>query len=577
VEPSDPSATAPPQVEEGKTPAVGGAGPSALGSVLDSVLDRDGPDAFEQAMSTLTASQRQAVDSTATALCVIAGAGSGKTRVLTLRAAKRIREGSADADHTAICTFTRKAARELRQRLDHYGVLVSTPSGAGGPPGPGVRAGTLHQLALTLLRRHAQDTGQAPPTVAEHRFRMVTAIVGEPAAASAIDSEIAWAKANSLTPATYGEQAELVGRTCAVPRDRVAAGFEAYEEALRKRRMLDLDDVLIRSANLIHDDVGFAERTHWRYRHLSVDEFQDVNPAQFRLITALTGARVDLCAVGDPNQAIYGWNGADHRLLHRLPELVPGMEVLRLGENHRSTSQVVAAAGAALGPSLTAPPRAAGGDGPMPVVTAYDDEVAEAEGVAALLLDRSASGMRWSDQAVLARTHDQLAVVRQALTRAGIPHRVAPGAEAPPAGGSRPGASATARPQPGSNPISSDRGRQHDDAVDLATFHRAKGLEWTSVSVVGIEDGYVPIIYAESSAAREEERRLLYVALTRASRELHCSWARSRTMGAGRTVERQPSPWLAAVARVSRTGIHRVAPRDAAQRFAAMRADLGTR
>jgi DNA helicase-2/ATP-dependent DNA helicase PcrA len=97
------------------------------------------------------------------------------------------------------------------------------------------------------------------------------------------------------------------------------------------------------------------------------------------------------------------------------------------------------------------------------------------------------------------------------------------------------------------------------------------------VSVVGVEDGYVPIIYAESSAAREEERRLLYVALTRASRELHCSWAKSRTMGAGRTVERQPSPWLAAVARVSRTGTQRVAPRDAAQRFAAMRADLGTR
>jgi superfamily I DNA/RNA helicase len=204
----------------------------------------------------------------------------------------------------------------------------------------------------------------------------------------------------------------------------------------------------------------------------------------------------------------------------------------------------------------------------MPVVTAYDNEVAEAEGVAALLLDRSASGMRWSDQAVLARTHDQLAVVRQALTRAGIPHRVAPGAEAPPAGASWPGASATAGPQPGSDPMSSDRGRQPDDAVDLATFHRAKGLEWTSVSVVGVEDGYVPIIYAESSAAREEERRLLYVALTRASRELHCSWAKSRTMGAGRTVERQPSPWLAAVARVSRTGTQRVAPRDAAQRFA---------
>jgi superfamily I DNA/RNA helicase len=195
----------------------------------------------------------------------------------------------------------------------------------------------------------------------------------------------------------------------------------------------------------------------------------------------------------------------------------------------------------------------------MPVVTGYDDDNAEAEGVVALLLDQSASGMRWSDQAVLARTHDQLAVVRRALSRAGIPHRVAPGPEAPPGGAVQPGASAS------------------DEAVDLATFHRAKGLEWTSVSVVGIEDGYVPIIYAESIAALEEERRLLYVALTRASRDLHCSWVRARTMGGGRTMERRPSPWLAAVARVSRTGSHRTAPRDAAQRFAAMRADLGTR
>jgi DNA helicase-2/ATP-dependent DNA helicase PcrA len=526
-------------------------------------------------MDTLTSSQRRAVDSTATALCVIAGAGSGKTRVLTLRAAKRIRDGSADADHTTICTFTRKAARELRRRLDHYGVVVSTPAVAGEAPGPGVRAGTLHQLALTLLKRHAQDTGQPPPAVAEHRFRMVTAIVGEPVVASAIDTEIAWAKANSLTPATYGERAEVTGRTCAVSLDRVKAGFEAYEEALRKRRMLDLDDVLVRAADLIHDDDGFAERAHWRYRHLSVDEFQDINPAQFRLITALAGERVDLFAVGDPNQAIYGWNGADHRLLHRLPELVPGMEVVRLGENHRSTSQVVAAASAALGPSLTSPPRAAGGEGPMPVVTAYDDDVAEAEGVVAHMLDQSASGMRWSDQAVLARTHDQLAVVRRALTGAGIPHRVAPGPEAPPGGAVRPPGGAV-RPPGGAGPLPADRGLQHDDAVDLSTFHRAKGLEWTSVSVVGIEDGYVPIIYAESSAAREEERRLLYVALTRASRDLHCSWARSRTMGAGRTMERRPSPWLAAVARVSRTGTHRAAPRDAAQRFAAMRADLGT-
>ncbi|HEX7459782.1 MAG TPA: UvrD-helicase domain-containing protein, partial [Acidimicrobiales bacterium] len=120
-------------------------------------------------MAALTESQRSAVESTSSALCIVAGAGSGKTRVLTLRVARRIRDGSADADHTAVCTFTRKAAGELRQRLRLYGVPVSTPAAPGSAPGPGVRAGTLHQMALTLLRRHAFDNGEPPPAVAEHR------------------------------------------------------------------------------------------------------------------------------------------------------------------------------------------------------------------------------------------------------------------------------------------------------------------------------------------------------------------------------------------------------------------------
>jgi DNA helicase-2/ATP-dependent DNA helicase PcrA len=515
--------------------------------------DPAGGAAYRQAVDSLTGAQRQAVDSPAAALCIIAGAGSGKTRVLTLRAARRIGDGTAEADHTVICTFTRKAAHELRLRLRHYGVTVSTPAPPGGVPGPGVRAGTLHQLALTLLRRRALDAGLPPPSVAEHRFRLLTTLVGEPAVAGAIDTEIGWAKANLLTPATYADAARPLGRPAGVSAERVTEVFDAYQALLHRRHQLDLDDVLVDAADLIRDDAGFAEGVRWRYRHLSVDEFQDVNPAQFRLIEALTGSEVDLCVVGDPNQAIYGWNGADPGLLDRLPGLVPGMEVVRLDQNHRSSPQVVAAAAAALGRAACPPPRSVVGDGPMPVVTAYDDDTAEAEGVASALAERSAEGLRWSDQAVLARTHDQLAVVRAALTRAGIPHRMAPGPESGP-----------------------DRaGESVADAVELATFHRAKGLEWTSVSVVGLEEGFVPIIYAESEAARAEERRLLYVALTRASQQLHCSWARSRTMGRGRTVERQPSPWLAAVARVSRTGLGRPTPRDTGRRIAEMRAGLG--
>lgn len=114
-------------------------------------------------------------------------------------------------------------------------------------------------------------------------------------------------------------------------------------------------------------------------------------------------------------------------------------------------------------------------------------------------------------------------------------------------------------------------------AVELATFHRAKGLEWTSVCVTGLEDGYVPIVHAGTAAARAEERRLLYVALTRASRELHCSWARTRASGTGRKAERRPSPWLAPIEHVARQGSGRIGSAEGSKRVAALRAGLGTR
>jgi len=525
---------------------------------------REGDEYFERAVATLTETQRRAVESPSRALCIVAGAGSGKTRALTLRVARRVRDGSAEADHIAVCTFTRKAAHELRQRLCLYGVEVSRPASTGGAPGPGVRAGTIHQLALTLLRRHASDAGDAPPVVADDRFRILRGIVGEPAAASVADTEIGWAKARCLTPDSYAGAARHAGRSAGATIEQVAEVFASYEATLRRRRALDLDDVLVHAADLIHDDGAFAEGVRWRYRHLSVDEFQDVNPAQFRLVRALLGSGDDVCAVGDPNQAIYGWNGADPRLLARLPEMVPGMEVVRLDDNHRSTPQVVAAATAALGRSTTAPPRSAVADGPMPVVTTYDDDDDEVSGIVARLQGHRDDGRPWSEEAVLARTNDQLSTVARALARAGIPHRIAPGPESP-AGESGPGRAGPVGPA-GSTGV--------DDAVELATFHRAKGLQWASVCVVGLEDGFVPIVHARSPEARAEERRLVYVALTRASRDLHCSWARVRRMGGGRRMERQPSPWLAAVARVSRTGEGRPTPRSAGDQIAEIRAGL---
>ncbi len=165
------------------------------------------------------------MDSPALALCIVAGAGSGKTRVLTLRMARRIRDGSADADHTVVCTFTRKAAHELRDRLARYGVPVSTPPGPGGIPTPGVRAGTLHQLALTLLRRRALDTDQAPPALVEHRWRTLVDLVADRSLASMVDTEIGWAKARCVSPDGYMAAATANGRSVEMPLEQVAEVF----------------------------------------------------------------------------------------------------------------------------------------------------------------------------------------------------------------------------------------------------------------------------------------------------------------------------------------------------------------
>jgi DNA helicase-2/ATP-dependent DNA helicase PcrA len=527
-----------------------------MGRAPRAVIQGGEADPFETALAGLTPSQTRALDSDARALCVVAGAGSGKTRVLTLRIARRIRDGSAAADHTVVCTFTRKAARELQERLRCYGVAISSPVANGKPAEPGVRAGTIHRLALGLLRRHALDSGHPLPTVDGDRIARLQRIVGDRAVATAVDVEIGWAKAQCLSPDGYEAAASRAGRTPLVATDRVVEVFDAYQASLRRAHRVDLDDILLQATERLVEDEAFAERAHWRYRHLFVDEFQDINPAQYAFVDALGGADRDLCVVGDPNQAIYGWNGADPTLLGRLPELVPGLETVALSENHRSTPQVVAAAVAALGDSGFEPPHSSAPDGPMPVVAAFDDAVAEAEGIASVVLACRDDGVPWDEQAVLARTHEQLVEITAALGRAGIPVRMASSPE-------------RAEADEGSD------GQDARGAVELATFHRAKGLEWTAVCVAGLEDGYVPIVHAGTDASRAEERRLLYVALTRASRQLHCSWARTRATGTGRAAERRPSPWLAPVEQFAKRGSGRIGRAEGSRRVAALRAGLG--
>jgi DNA helicase II / ATP-dependent DNA helicase PcrA len=537
----------------------------------------------------LSQEQCEAVLSEAAPLCVLAGAGSGKTTVLTRRVARRLADGSAEPAHTMVVTFTRKAAGELRGRLHRLKV-----------PGP-IWAGTFHAAAYGQLRRHWADTGRRPPAVIDDPGRLLRRIATSPEVLApellaAVVAEVQWAQARLVAPEAYAAAARAAGRRPPVEPAEVAEMFSRYEKAKQKLGVLDLNDLLVRGAEAVEGDGAAAAVARWRIRHLFVDEFQDVNPAQWRLLRAWLGNGSDLFVVGDPRQAVYGWNGADPTLLDRLPQLLPHTTVLRLDANHRCSPQVVAAARAVLGDGERSPVPVPVGrpDGPPPVVKGFDDDAQEAAAVARWLRVMHRPGRPWSQLAVLARTNARLTLVAQSLERAGIPFRVG---TSPPRGSAwrhalrllrrvphqrlrsaladlsmsddtgggglprtlRRLADEHAFEEPGSTVdaflrwVAATTGDtenadddRHTDAVELSTFHRAKGLEWEAVALIGLEDGLVPIAYATSEAAMAEERRLLYVAVTRAAEDLFCSWANHRT-SSDRSWWCAPSPLLAGI------------------------------
>lgn len=551
----------------------------------------------------LDASQREAVTSASTPLAILAGAGSGKTRVLTRRIAWNAREGRLDPGHALAVTFTRRAAAELNRRLDALGVR-----------GP-ITAGTFHALALALLRGRAADRGEAPPVILDRKARLLAAILRQEADRPGADhnvsaaltapdhagalvrdlaTEIEWAKSRLVPPASYGRAATAAHRVPPVGAPAVAEVYRRYEEEKRRRGLVDFDDLVLRCAHLCTTDEEFAAVTRWRFRHVFVDEFQDVTPAQLRLIRAWIGERGDLCVVGDPDQAIYAFAGAEPGILDRFPELFPGAATVRLEASYRSTPQIVATSGAALGPGPRARVRSRNPDGPAPRLVSYRDDDAEAAGVARDLRRSHDRGVRWSAMAVLYRTNAQAGRFEQALAGAGIPVRTRSAGRFVDEPGVRDALDAlrdAERRAPG-RPLATlladlgnddgpgaevarlareylaadggrgsvdglvafltaafrggDTGGGPADAVSLLSFHGAKGLEFESVHVTGVEDGLVPISLAATDAELAEERRLLYVALSRAARELTISWARERTLGLI-TRPRRASPWIGGI------------------------------
>ncbi len=541
----------------------------------------------ESLLAGLNEAQRRAVTTDGGPLVVLAGAGSGKTRVLTRRIAYRIAIDQTDPRRVLALTFTRKAAGELRDRLRSLGLRDD------------VVAGTFHGVALTQLRQRWSERGIDPPQLLDRKVGFIARLMGRQAGVDPLDvvSEMEWARARLVDGATYAEAARAAGRTPPLEPKAMAALMEAYAQEKRRRRLVDFDDLLALAIRDIRSDPDYAAAVRWRHRHLYVDEFQDVNPLQYELLSAWRGNTPDLFIVGDPNQAIYGWNGADPALLARFAKREPGAEVVELLDNYRSTPQILTLARAALGTGKGLEPHR--GDGAVPEIRSYANDVAEADGIAEAIRHANSVTRPWRDQAVLVRTNAQLVVVEQALTAAGIPARIKGGAG--PLGTPEVKTELRVLTQPGrdlqyligelDSAIEGEAGEQltqaeierrsnlaalsrlvHEylsvdpaptgpglgawigtlrsgevaadrDAVELATFHGAKGLEWPVVHVAGLEQGLVPIGYAKTGAQLDEETRLLYVAITRAESELYLSWAAERTFG-NKTVRRQPSPHL---------------------------------
>jgi DNA helicase II / ATP-dependent DNA helicase PcrA len=581
-------------------------------------------------LTDLDPAQREAVTTTTGPLCILAGAGSGKTRVIARRVAYGLATGVVRPRDVLVVTFTDKAAGEMRNRLADLGH-------------PGVTAATFHAAALRQLRHFwPRVAGGDLPRVVESKIPILAPITTRLPGGYRyrevrdLAAEIEWAKARRVLPGAYVAAAQELGREGPLPPDLMADVYRRYDAALGRAGLIDFEDMLSRTIELIESNDAVAAEVRDRYRWFSVDEFQDTNPLQAGLLEAWLGGRRDIAVVGDEDQTIYSFTGASSDYLVGFTTRYPEAHLVTLETNFRSTPEVLGLANRVLAAGRVAPDERPDGssprpakrlvaslpDGPAPSIAGFVTDEAELAGLIAAVRSLGRSGVAHAEMAVLVRTNAQLPPIERAFGAAGIGFHVrgegffarpevrraiaivrtlSRGTQA----ASLPEVVAAAferqldvrrdRP-PGEGPaadrhaavvtlleLADDLTREDPEAtastflaeldrrsaveaggtptgVELLTYHRAKGLEWDAVFLPALEEGTLPIRQATEPAEVAEERRLLYVGITRARRHLWLSWATRRVGANGKEARRSRSRFLDGLVPASSTRAASAAP-----------------
>jgi len=563
----------------------------------------------EELLAGLDPEQREVATTLGGPVAVIAGAGTGKTRAITHRIAYGVAIGAYNPTSVLAVTFTTRAAGELRGRLQQLGAY-------------GVQARTFHSAALRQAQYFwPRIYGGQLPAVLDNRMSLVAEAasrlrvrVDTPKLRDLV-GEISWAKVSNVSVDDYPRLAAEHNRVLAsLDPETIGRIFAGYESAKRDRSRIDFEDILLCAAALISDHSGVADAVRRTYRHLVVDEYQDVSPLQEALLNLWRGDRQEICVVGDPAQTIHSFAGAKPGFLTDFVQRYRSASIIRLVRDYRSTPQVVGCANKVMSQLAGAGLRAVTLEaqrppGPEPTFVQAPDEASEAAAVADWFVHLGSIGVAYREMAVLFRINAQSPVVEQAFAERGIPYLVRGGErfyERPEVrqallalrtevrageGGTAGGVSGveqvkavlgtlgwTPDPPTGAGAVrerweslaallsvAEDMTNAAAEQVDLtvivaelerraeaqhvpsaqgvtvSTLHSAKGLEWDAVALFGVQEGSMPFVLAITPDQIAEERRLLYVGITRARQHLRISWSRTRNGGGN---GRKPSRFL---------------------------------